>query len=119
RLHLVGLGVAVVRWAALDDVGDVDIGAGEPHCLDHLGQELARFADERLTLDVLVVAWAFADEDDARVRIADAEDDVLAAAREFAALAVPELVAHDLEGEGAARWGGSAAWGLAGGLETW
>ena len=73
---LVGLGVAIAGRAALQDVADVDVAAAEAHRLDHLGQELAGGADERLAGAILVGAGRLADEDERRVGVADAVDDV-------------------------------------------
>ena len=73
---LVGLGVAVARRAALQDVADVDVVAAEAHRLDHLGQQLAGGADERLAGAIFVGARRLADEDQRRVGVADAVDDV-------------------------------------------
>ena len=75
---LVRLGIAVARRTALDHVGDVDLVARQVHRLDHLRQQLARAADERDPLDVLVGARRLADEHQIGVRIADAEHDLLA-----------------------------------------
>ena len=97
RGDLVGLGVAVARRAALEDVADVDVVAAEAHRFDHLGQELAGGADERLAGAILVGARRLADEDQRRVGVADAEDDVGALGRELAALAVAKLFADDSE----------------------
>src|SRR5207245_7912562 len=74
--QLVGLGVAVVRRAALDGVADVDVLAPQAHRLDHLRQQLAGLAHERVTLQVLVLARRLADEHQARLGAADAEPDV-------------------------------------------
>ena len=54
---------------------------------DDLREELAGAADERLALRVLVGPRGLADEDQARVRVADAEDQVPAVGGELAALA--------------------------------
>src|SRR2546425_7644803 len=95
---LVGLGVAVLRRPALDDVRDVDVVAVEPHPLgDDLGQELAGAPDEGLALPVLVAAWRLAHENEARARAADAEHEVRAVGRELAALAVADVSAQLLQ----------------------
>src|SRR6185312_3394198 len=103
---LVGLGVAVARRAALQDVADVDVAAGEAHGFDHLGQELAGGADERLAGAIFVGAGRFADEDEGGVGVADAVDDVGALAGELAALAVAELLADGGELGRAHAFGG-------------
>ena len=54
---------AVFGRTALEHVGDVDLVAAEAHALgDHVGQELAGAADERLALTVFVGARGLADE---------------------------------------------------------
>ncbi len=76
RRHFVGLGIAVARRPALDDVRDVDVGALEADRLDDLRQQLPGASDERLALEVLVGARRLADEHELRVRVADAEHDL-------------------------------------------
>ena len=44
-LHFVRLGIPVAWWAALDDVGDVDIPSLQADGLDDLGEELSGTAD--------------------------------------------------------------------------
>ena len=56
RRHLVGLGLAVLGRAALDDVADVDVVALEAHRGDHPVEQLPGLADERQALRVLVGA---------------------------------------------------------------
>ena len=84
RLDLVGLRVAVARRPALHDVGDVHVGAGQADALDELGEQLARPADERLALQVLLLARAFAHEHQLGVGAPDAEHDLGPAGRELA-----------------------------------
>ena len=71
-------GRAVARRAALDDVGDVNVGPLQAHRLDHLVQQLPGAADEGFALLVFVGAGAFADEHQLSARVADAEHDLLA-----------------------------------------
>ena len=59
-LGLVGHRVTVLRWAAFQDVGDVDVGAAEPDTAEQRVEQLAGGADERLALPVLVEARRFA-----------------------------------------------------------
>ncbi len=73
RVDLVRLGVPVVRRAALDHVGDIDLAAGEPSRLQQLIQQLARRADERFALAVLVEPGRLADEHDRGLGISRAE----------------------------------------------
>ena len=82
RRHLVGLGLAVVRRAALDDVADVDLVARVAHRGDHLVEQLAGLADERLALRVLVGARALADEAELGERVAAREHGLASASRQ-------------------------------------
>lgn len=68
--------VAVLRWAALDDVGNVRIIAAEVDDREHVVKQVSRGADERLALQILLLPRSFADEDDGRRNRADAEDGV-------------------------------------------
>ena len=54
RRDFVRLRVAVLRRAALDHVGDVDVFARQADRLDDLRQQLTRTSDERLALHVFV-----------------------------------------------------------------
>ena len=77
RLDLAGRRVAVLRRAALDDVGDVALGAGQADLLPHEAvQQLAGTADEGLAGQVLLAAGPFADEQQVGRRAPDAEDDL-------------------------------------------
>ena len=61
---------AVAGRPPRDDIGDVGLAAVEPDRRDHPVQQLAGTSDERQALDVLVAPGRFADEHDARLRIA-------------------------------------------------
>ena len=100
---LLRLGVAVSRGPALHDVADVDLLARETHRLEHLREELARAADEGLALLVLLLARPLADEHEARLRAAGAEDDRGPALAELAARAPGARRLHAPE-----RGGGAA-----------
>lgn len=94
-LQLARLGVAVVRRAALHDVGDVDLVAAHAHAaLDDRGELLPRPPDEGQPLAVLVSARPLADEHQLRLRVARAEDDLRAAGGQLAATAVAEHAGH-------------------------
>jgi hypothetical protein len=60
-------------WAALQDVRDENVIAGESHGRDDLGQELPGTADEWFTLSIFICARGFADEHEFRVDIANSE----------------------------------------------
>jgi len=77
-VELVGLGIAVLRRTALDDVGDVDVIARQLHRLDDVGEQLSGAADKRFALQVLVASGRLADEHQISVRIAGAPDDLRA-----------------------------------------
>src|SRR5262245_4094688 len=98
RVDLVGLGVAVPRRPALDDVADVDVLPAKPHALrDDLGQQLSGAADEGLAAQVLVVPRALSHEDQASTGIAYTEDEVRPPRSELAPAAVAEDVTQALE----------------------
>ena len=76
-LDFVGLGIAIAGRPALDHVGDVDLVTLEVYRLNHLRQQLPRAADKRDPLDVLVGARRLAHEHQIRIRIANAEHDLV------------------------------------------
>ena len=68
-------GRAVFGRATFEDVGDENVVAGEAHPLgDHVRQELAGAADERLPLTIFVGAGGLADEHEPRLGWSGAED---------------------------------------------
>ena len=76
---LVGLRIAIFRRPALDDVADVDFRAGDPHpAFDDIGEQLAGAAHERLATHVLIGARRFTDKHQVGMRVADAENDIMA-----------------------------------------
>ena len=77
RLAVAG-GLAGSVGPALEDVGDIDRIAGQPHGLDDPREQLAGLADEGFALFIFVGARGFADEHEFGVDIADAEDHVFA-----------------------------------------
>src|SRR5436190_862230 len=87
-------GVDENAWAdeALDRIRDVHLVPREVHArrLQHLGEELARAADERKTLRVLVGARPLADHHELRPRMAGPEDDRRAPLAELAFAAALE-----------------------------
>src|SRR4051794_17938535 len=96
-LHFLGLGRAVLRRPAFNDVADVYVRAFEGNAffargaLDHLCQKLAGPADERDPLLVLIGTRAFADKDQPGLLIADPEDELIAAGVQGAAGAVADV----------------------------
>src|SRR6266480_5731803 len=92
RRELLGLRISVAGWSAFDRIRDEHLVAREAHArrLQHLGEELARAADERKTLRVLVGARPLADHDELRPRMAGAEDDRGAPLTELALAAALE-----------------------------
>jgi hypothetical protein len=59
---------------ALEDVRDVNVGAGEPHCRNNFREKLSGPADERFAPRVFIGPGRFPDEHHFRVGIANAED---------------------------------------------
>src|SRR5688572_24395311 len=80
-LHFVGFRIAIAGRPALDDVGDVDLIAGEADGLDDLRQQLPGTAHEGLAPLVFFLAGRLTDEHQPRFRVADAEDDLRTAHR--------------------------------------
>ena len=88
QLLLLGLGVAVVRRTALDDIGDIDIlFSVQIHRQQHFVEQHTGSAHKRLALQVLVFAGTLADKHHLGVRHADAHHHMKArlAERAFAA----------------------------------
>ena len=74
---LAGDRIAVVRGAALEDVANVDVVAGQAHTLgDDVVEEFSGSSDEGEALLVLVVAGGFADKDQMGSEIAAAKNGV-------------------------------------------
>ena len=88
--QLVGLRIAIARWAAFDRVGDVHLVARELDRFEHLREQLAGAAHEGLALCVLVGARALADDDELGARAARAEHDRVALLAQRAAAAALE-----------------------------
>ena len=75
---LLGLhGVPVFGRTAFDDIRDVAVVAAKVDDREHLVEEFARRADERLALQILIFAGALAHEQHLCVLWADAEDDMV------------------------------------------
>ena len=80
--HFAGIGLAVggaLRAVAgfraeFDDVGDVNLAAGQPHGLDDAVEQLAGGTDKGLAAFFLLGSRGFADENDVGLRVAGAED---------------------------------------------
>ena len=103
---LVALRRAVSRRPALDDVRDIHIFAPQAHGLDHVVEQLSGAAHEGLALLVFVSARSLADEHQLRLRIAHAEDDLLASLFvQTAAGAVANIFTNRTQG---LRWIGHA-----------
>lgn len=91
-----GLGRAIVGWAALENVADVEILAFQFRRGDDLVQQLPRLAHERFALRVLVGSRGFADEHNRRHDIPHAKHRARAVPHQhFATLALRHrLVQH-------------------------
>src|SRR5438094_2030286 len=94
RSHFVGLGVPILRGPAFQNVANVDILALEVDGFDDLRQELAGAAHEGQSLLVFVVTGSFADEDEFRIGVTRAENDVCTGWSELTALAVADFGAN-------------------------
>ena len=69
--HLVGGWLAILGRTALDNVAHVDVCLGiEPHCADHLVEQLARSAYKGKSCFVLVCTGGFANETNPSLRVA-------------------------------------------------
>ena len=98
-LDLVGLGIAVLRRPAFDDVRDIDVVAAESDGLDDLGQQLAGTPDKRNALDVFVSSRRLADEHQVGRWIANAKYDLPPAEPvQLASSAIANLGANRLKG---------------------
>ncbi len=73
--------------AAFEDVGDVDVVAGQAHGVDDFGEEFAGASDEGLALLVLIRSGGLADEHEVGVGVAGAEDGLRARRGEVLAFA--------------------------------
>ena len=94
---LLGLGIAVPRRAALQDVAHPHVVARQPDPVQELAEQLAGRTDERHTLLVLVEARGLADEHQVGGRRAGAEHRLGAGRRERAARAARDGVAERRE----------------------
>jgi len=83
--------VTVTRRAAFFHVTDVDFGTLQAHGEEDPVKQLSGFADKRLTLQVLLATWSLANQDQACVGTADAENDVIAFFTQFAAVTFPQV----------------------------
>jgi hypothetical protein len=84
-LHLLRRGRAIAGtpqrhvWSALQNIRDVNIGAGEAHRLDDLCQQLSGASDERFAARIFIRARRFSDEHEIGVCVAHAENSLRAA----------------------------------------
>ena len=108
---LVGLRVAVLGRAALDDVGDEDLGAGQPDAVEEVVEQFAGLSDEGAALLVFVEAGAFADEHQLGVGVAVAGNGAVASLAEAAGVAACDAV---VEGEQLVAVHGLSLWGRRG-----
>ncbi len=89
---------AIFGRAAFDDVADVNVGAAEAHCLDHLREQFSGAAHEGFALNILVAAGTLSNEDELRFRIPDAEDDLRTSLVQLATHAIwADICADSLE----------------------
>src|SRR5262249_46580543 len=98
-LDLVGLRIAIARWSALQNIAYVDVLAAKTHGEDHLGEQLAGAADERLAQGIFVRARGPSGQHEIGVLAPHAVDQVGTLRGQLAALAVAELGADRRERE--------------------
>ena len=89
---LLGLRVPVLRRSALENVRNHDVGALEADAAEQLVEQLARLADERDALLILVETGRLTDEHEVGVRVAGAEDNLRSSLREGTTRAAGRLV---------------------------
>ena len=94
---------AVAGRPPRNDVGDIGLAAIEADRGDHAVEQLARAADERQALDVLVAAGRLADEHHARLRIAVGEHELGRGRSQRAAVEFVEQRAQRLQRRRGAR----------------
>src|SRR5262249_37549341 len=96
----IALGLAVLRWTAFDDVGNVDIFAPDAHRLDHVVQQLSGSAHKGFALLIFIGTGTFADKHEFGAWIANPKDDLLAPqSAEFATSAIgADLLLDDIQG---------------------
>src|SRR5690606_13702114 len=93
-VDLVGLRIAVAGWPALDDIGNehrarrIGFAPRAADRLEHLVEQLAGAADERLAARIFVGTRPFADDHQRRMLVADAEYGVGARPAQFAGRAI-------------------------------
>src|SRR5262252_3826917 len=95
--YLIGLGIAVFRRAALQDIADVHILALEIDGFYDFRQQLPGTSDEWEALLIFVETGCFTDEHEFGIRIPGTEYDVRPLRRELATLAVPDFGADGFE----------------------
>jgi len=88
---------AVAGRPPWNDIGDVGAAAVQPDRGDHPVQQLARTSDERQSLDVFLASGSFADEHDARLRIAVGEYQACSGGFQRAAVEILKQVAQHLQ----------------------
>lgn len=76
-LLLCGKRISVLRRAALDNIADVAVVPSQTDDGEHIIEELACRADERLSLQILLSAGTFTDEEHFGISRPDAKDDIL------------------------------------------
>ena len=92
-----GIGVPVPRWAAFHDVRDEHLFSRVAHGFDDPGQELPGLSDERPSLNVLIRAGSFPDEDEIGIEVSFTDHDVFSALVQVAAGAAFQLPGDPVE----------------------
>src|SRR5450432_941188 len=97
RVHFVFFWSAIVWWAALHHVGDIDILAANSHGGDHVVEQLSRTTHKRLALRIFIGSRAFTDEHDVRIRITYAENQLGTALAQTATRAIAYVLTKSNE----------------------
>ncbi len=93
-----GTRIAVLRRTAFFHIADINLVAAQPHGEEDAIEKPSGLADEGLSPFVLLATWGLADEHEARLGVADPENDVPAPLAEGTAATVFEFGTDFLEG---------------------
>ena len=87
----IGLGIAILRGTAFDDIRYINLFPGELDSLDDLGEKLAGLADERLALKIFFPSRGLPYEDQLGLRVSRSKNDLGPIRVQLTAAAVPQL----------------------------
>src|SRR5580704_5142207 len=89
-------GQAIFRRAAFHHVANVNIFAAQAHGFDHLREQFPGAADERFAFDIFVVPGTFADENQFRFQVANAENNIGSGFVQCATRAIADGFSYEL-----------------------